>query len=311
MRSALASRVSAGASPRLQYIATSFGYADLYGAKGPRTQSTRRVRFDDATHFRDSLEMAASGGGSGGGGTRAAGQQLQQRVQNLPAHAAEQGRRSSAETGRAARAAASEPPPPARRRSAGRADRGAAAVAAAADKAMRLLANMQIRDGAPGAGRATSGGAVRARGGGAGVRPDTRLGGVRPDTHAGGARPDVRARNGGRVRYETRRGDGGALFTFAVPSGTGGGASAGQDARPRDLASAYMAGVPVAPPPLSPAQAAAAGAAAVAAAQAVMEGRQSAAAVAGARPAPGEAQQHTARRELHYAPANVDGVRVA
>lgn len=179
-------------------------------------------------------------------------------------------------------------------------NRGSAAVAAAAEKAMRLLANVHLKDAPgqvkrPAAARSAAPAASRvAAGGGA----EGKLA-----AHPAGRSKD--GPSGGPVRYETRRSEGGALFTFAMPAAA---ATAPREGRTgadagttRDLVSGYMGSA------TGGAAAAVAVAAALPPAQATAVGRKPV--VAAERQTSGGAQLH-ARRELQYSSVDVSGVRV-
>ena len=215
-------------------------YADLYGHHGAMSPAetggsrAHRVTFGHDTMFRDSLEVAATttgnreaaedvrrlpgqaqkGGGGGGG----------QQAQSAPSRQQQQKAGAGYQDGGGGGCGG---------------NRAAKAVAAAAEEAARLLSGVRI--GSRGGGgqpqrkaAAVSSGAVRAR----------------PRT-AGAQAVQVVGQQGSvmgtAVRYETHIGVGGGVFTFALPSGGGGGAVYTAGANPasvrpggRSLVSEYM-----------------------------------------------------------------------
>ncbi|GAX72683.1 hypothetical protein CEUSTIGMA_g139.t1 [Chlamydomonas eustigma] len=210
--------------PRVEYIATSFGYADLYGQHGPSNspRRMRRVTFESSTMFRDSMEMRDTTNGL----IRAA-----ENVKRLPGQAAAAGRRASSAPRKSTAVAAAG-------RSAGNGaghkrssvNQARIGVAAAAEDAARLLARMKIRD-------VTSFEGYGGRRVGASKAPVPKL--EVPSSGYGAenvmsCRDQSVVRRGAPVRYQTHIGVGGGLYTFElVGGGTGGKGETGAVSKPK------------------------------------------------------------------------------
>lgn len=204
-------------------------YADLYGRHGPAPTLHKRVTFAGTTRFLDSLEQGQMGEilqarDSGKGET----------VASRPGGFTSQGRTADghatsmgAEDVRRRAGGVAETMPEAgavgRRRGPGRSvgSVGRVLAAAAAENAARALAAVRLD-----------------------ARAYTAAGGPAATAQQRRSTPRIAAAREGGVRYETRVGSGGAVFTFAVPdsaggAGAGGGHGIGGE---RNLVAAYMGG---------------------------------------------------------------------